>query len=335
MCHKNYFEINAKNYYELGLKEGELFGDFLQNSIEEQKSQYSWDEKLLAQSRYYLEKSRMTFPHLIEELEGYARGAGVAFDDLWILSLEEELFESGYDKCTSIITNNGLLVAHNEDWDSDSKDSICILRKNIEDLTILELFYLDTLGGNSISVNSHGFVQTVNTLTHTDRQIGVPKNIIARWLSETRDPEKDYYLLSKMKRSSGYNHNLVSINGNIWNIECSAKEQKLTKPRPPFAHTNHYLTELSRLEADDNSCGTFSRYRYASSRSRDKMSVDQIKDLMSNASEGKRLSIFNNMTIARMIIDLEKRDAYIWLLREKNKGWLRYGLNSIPPHRNL
>ncbi|MCK4794345.1 MAG: hypothetical protein KAV87_62030, partial [Desulfobacteraceae bacterium] len=253
MPHKNYFEIKAKNYYDLGFQKGRLFGGFLRQSIKALKKEGSWNSKLLIRSKAPVAITRKSFPHLIEELEGYAEGADVPFDELWLLSIEDELFESKFGKCTSIITNSGLLIAHNEDWDADAKDSICVLKKTMRGQTILELFYLNTLGGNSVSVNSNGFVQAIDTLTHADKQIGVPRNVIARWLSETKSPESDYERLAALERSSGYSHSLVSVNGKIWNIECSAREEILTRPNSPFVHTNHFLTELRKLENEDNS----------------------------------------------------------------------------------
>lgn len=119
------------------------------------------------------------------------------------------------------------------------------------------------------------------------------------------------------------------MKGKIWNIECSAKEQRLTSPSSPFVHTNHFLTELRKLENSDNSCGTFDRHEYASSRIKSSMSVDMAKELMSDTSAGTTLSIFNNTTIARMVVDLMGMAAYIWLLREEEKGWVKYKIDFI------
>ena len=74
----------------------------------------------------------------MEELKGYAKGAGVLIDDLWVLSLEDELSEA--DKCTTIITNNGKLIAHNEDWDTNSKDTICVLKKSVKNSGEMEFW---------------------------------------------------------------------------------------------------------------------------------------------------------------------------------------------------
>jgi hypothetical protein len=43
----------------------------------------------------------------------------------------------------------------------------------VGDQTTLELYYLHTLGGNAISVNSCGFVQAINTLRHPPNKSGM------------------------------------------------------------------------------------------------------------------------------------------------------------------
>lgn len=326
--HTNYFEIKADSHYNLGLKKGHLFKTNLINSINQEKQHKSWTAKL-KKSKAYLEPSKKVFPQFIEELEGYAKGAEVNFDDLWVLSLEDELSDT--NNCTTAITNEGKLIAHNEDWHLNSKDAICILKKTIKDLTILELFFYNTPGGNSISINSNGFVQTINTLSHTDKQIGISHNFIARWLSETKSPQQDYEKLTTLQRLAGYNHTLISLQGEIWNIESSARKNILSNVTSPFVHANHYLTELKKFEKNDNSFGTFDRYDFASKNIKKSMSVGELEIMMSDKSKGPKASIFNERTIAQMIIDLENLVAYIWLLREAEKGWIEYKIDFLTP----
>jgi isopenicillin-N N-acyltransferase-like protein len=326
MKHKNYHEIIAENNYKLGLQLGNLFGDRLKRSIDKQAKNRSLWKKKVTQARKSLSISKKFFPHIIEELEGYAEGAKVKFQDLWTLSLEDEVSK---DKCTTIVTNGGNLISHNEDWEPETEDTICILKKTVKDTTIIEIFYYNTLGGNSISINSHGFVQGISTLTHTDKQIGIPRNVVARWLSETRNPESDFKLLKKVKRAFGYNHLLVSKEGKIFNIECSAKTQFLMRPEPPFIHTNHYLSKLKKFEADDNSCGSKERFSFASKNVRDSMTDEELKELISDNSNGDILSVFNERTIGWMIIDKVRKKIFVWLLREPEMGWVSYPLDFL------
>lgn len=325
MPHLNYFEIEADSYYELGLRRGELFGDAMRAAVKERKFDFSWKQQL-ERARSYVAATAEAFPHLIDEVHGYAEGARVCFEEAWAMIIEDELSNEMEDKCTTLVTNGGMVIAHNEDWDATSQDAICILRRTVGTLSVLELYYSNSLGGNAVSINSHGFVHSVNTLTHTDRQVGVPRDFVGRWLSETRSPESDYQKLSELKRASGYHHTITGLDGSIWSIESSAKQQELTRPRLPFVHTNHYLTDLSTWDAEDNEQGTRNRYRRATRQLRREMSVDRVKRLVGDTSDGEEKSIFNERTIARMILDVENRTAHVWLRREEDKGWMPYPL---------
>lgn len=325
MTHANYFEIEADSYYDLGLRKGELFGRYMRASVQELKRKWDWTSAV-ERARLYVPDTAEVLPHLIEEVHGYAEGARVCFEEAWAVLLEDELEEFAADRCTTIVTNRGSVVAHNEDWESNAKESVCVLRKRVGGLSIFELFYLNTLGGNAISVNSHGFVHAVNSLVQTDNQIGVPKNVLARWMSETSAPERAFEAMSQWQRASGYHHSLIGPNGGIWSIECSAARQILTRSNSPFVHTNHYVTRLAALEARDGIRGTHHRYRCAMEKVRDPMPIDGVRRLLDDTSEGKKKSIFNDRTIARMIVDLGCMTAYVWLRREENKGWVSYPL---------
>lgn len=326
MQHNNYFEIQADSHFELGIKEGQLFGDNLAATISNFKKQAGWAARVAA-AKTVLSYSEEVVPQLVLELKGYAQGAGIDFDDVWAMSLETDY--SQFDKCTTVVTNNGKLIGHNEDWDAQSKDSICVLKKSVKNLTIFELFYFNTLGGNSISINSNGIVQSINSLSHSDSKRGVPRNLVARSISETWDPEAAFNNMKSWQRADGYNHNLVTKKGEVFSIESSAAEAILIQPSMPFVHTNHYLSKLQSLETNDNATGTFERYETARNLVKPEMNIEQMQQLLSDQSEGKTLSIFNERTIARMIVDLELMRVFVWLLRENDTGWVEYDLVSL------
>lgn len=321
--HSNFFNVQADTNYELGLQLGHHFQPQVQAKMDAIVRDDSWALKL-ERAKEYLAATEAHFPQYVEETRGYAKGAGVDFLEFWTQSLEDEFSYYRDVRCTSIITNGGKLIAHNEDWANDAADQICILQKTIGDLTIFELNYFVTLGGNSASVNSHGYVQLINTLTHTDWQMGAPRNVIARFMSETNDPAGDFDKLKAIRRSTGYNHNIVNRNGKIWNIETTAQQQILLEPSAPFVHTNHYLSQrLAPYEAA-TALSTRRRYQAASEQARPHMSVRNLMDVTSDTSQGSDLSIFNERTIARIVIDLEQRVAHCWLAREAEKGWIAY-----------
>jgi predicted choloylglycine hydrolase len=325
MQHDNFFSIKAQTHFDLGLRKGELFGEYLRKTLAK-PTQARWWKKFVRRSQDYLAVTRQYFPQLIEEYEGYARGASVAFEDLWTLQLLDEMTDVG-DHCTTVVTNNGFLLAHNEDWSADTANGICLLQRTVGDLSAFELFYMNTLGGNSISINSRGIVHAVNSLEYTDDQVGVPTNVIARWMSDTSSPDGAFATLQEVRRAGGYHHTLISASGELWSIECSARRQVLTRPSTPFVHTNHFLSDrLTNLEQARDDEGTFRRYRMASDRVGEMMSLENAQELLSDSSQGNRKSIFNARTIARVVIDVDHMTAHVWLARERRKGWLSYNV---------
>lgn len=327
MKHDNYYEVRCRTYSECGRRLGELTGDWVRETIRKKREgDPDWNKKI-ENSKKYLSPSKKAFPNLLEELKAYAESARVSFGELWVLCLGDEAVAG--ERCTTLIANGGKLISHNEDWSPEAKDELCILKRQIGEDVLLEFFYQGGLGGNSISINSNGYIQGINTLTHSDRQTGVPRNVYCRWLAETSDPAKDFVKMQSIKRSSGYNHNIVSSAGAVWNIEASASKAIICTPGLPYVHTNHYLSALKKHECDDGSTATFERYRKAKSLVKEKMSVEDIIAVSGDESDGPIKSIFNERTIGRMVVDLEQNEMYAWLKREEEKGWVKYPINFI------
>jgi hypothetical protein len=320
---KNYFEFTAKNNFDLGLQMGRAFKRQSAERLKRQKREGNWKNKV-RKAQKFLNLTEKYFPHLAEELRGYALGAKINFADLWAASLEDEL---DAEKCTTMITNGGRLIAHSEDFPR-AKNDIAIVKKTVRNLTIFEIYYFNTLGGNAVSINSNGYIVATNSLYSHDRQLGVPKNVISRWLSETANPKKDFFRLKKIRRASAYNHNFIDPNGNIFNLETTAKKAEFARVTSPFAHTNHYLSALKKHEAYKKT-SSFCRYASAKKHLEGKMTLQKIKYALSDVSGGKINSIRNKETVGNIIIDLEKRAAYIWLLRENKNGFTKFNLSFI------
>lgn len=326
--HSNFFSVVAKDNFEFGVLMGEKFGEFARNTINENIQRPDWSIRQ-ERAKEYLDVTNRYFPNYVAELQGYAEGAKVDFLNLWTTSLEEEVHQGLADKCTTIVTNEGKLISHNEDWGKDSENHVCLLLKKVGEITILELYYLNTLGGNSISINSHGFVISVNTLVHSDKKLGIPRNVIARWLSETKNPEGDFLKLKKLPRSLGFSFNILNRKGEIWNIEYNSQGATLVRPHSPYVHTNHYLAELKSYEMNDNSSGSFDRYEVACSKVKPRMTVSELIDLTNDKSRGDLMSIMNERTIAKMVIDLENLVVKVWMRRENNIGFVDYKLDKF------
>lgn len=329
MPHANFFTFQADNNYDLGLQLGAHFKAAAQATMDRIVRDDAWSLKV-QRAQEYLAATKASFPQYVQEIEGYAKGAEGDFLEFWTRSLEDEFSSYQDEHCTSIVTNDGRLISHNEDWARDAADQICVLQKTIGDLTILELNYWVTLGGNSASINSHGYVQLINTLTHRDWQMGVPRNVIARFMSETGDPAQDFEQLKGIRRSTGYNHTLIDLNGRIWNIESTSRQQVLRQPGSPFVHTNHYLSDQLKPYEAETGQTTLRRYETAAGSVAPQMTGQELMKLTSDQAQGPDLSIYNERTIARMMVDLEQRVAKVWLAREAEHGWVEYSLNFLP-----
>lgn len=320
---KNYFEFTAKNNFELGLQMGLAFRRQSRKRFARQKKSKNWTKRVtLAQK--FLVPTKKHFPHLIEELEGYALGAKIGFLELWAASLEDDL-DAG--RCTTIITNRGRLIGHSEDF-AGAKNDIALVKKTIGSLTILEIFYFNTLGGNAVGVNSHGVIHVTNSLYPTDNTLGIPKNVIARWLSETKNPTANFGELHSLPRASGYNYNFINLRGEITNIETTARRALLTRVTAPFCHTNHYLTALKKYEGY-NKTSSFRRYEKAAELIRPAMKIAEIQTVLADTSKGKTNSIRNKETVGNIIFNIDEPAMHVWLLVENARGFTKFKLDFI------
>ncbi len=325
--HTNFFSFSAKTHFDLGKGIGETFRPQAREVFEKEVSKSSWGKRKRIANQL-LPYALQYFPRYVDELRGYSVGANISFSDFWVISLEDDVPSSGTKssaKCTTIVTSDGFLIGHNEDQYSPGlENSICVVKKTINDFSTLEIFYFNTLGGNSVGCNSYGYIHSVNTLLYTQKQIGLPKNFIARFLLDTNNPGCDIDTLKNMKRASGYNHTIISDRGHVLNVECTSKQIKMRKPTLPFVHTNHRLIGGRTSVLGRDIYGTSSRLQVAQRKVKRLISEQKLQNILGDTSIGKDKSIFNERTIARITMDVRTRKMNIWLLREKDEGWVTY-----------
>jgi hypothetical protein len=329
--HRNYHEVAGATPAALGRALGDVFGPTVREYIKEERGGRTWQRRTRDAEELLSYTSRY-FPAYVEELQGYAQAARVSLLDLWTMSVEDELDDDDdAEKCTTVITNGGRLIGHNEDWDADAVDDICILKKTCGAVTTLELYYYGSpLGGTALSICSRGYVQAINSLSHTDWQPGVPKIVVARRLSELREADAELERVLAIPRSSGFAHNLVHRTGAVTAVECSAKRQVAHQPAIPFVHTNHVLDpSLRGVEGDHDGRSTLRRYDAACTLVHPSMDQPALVRLTSDDTRGTTDSIFNRNTIARATVDLDRRVASFWLKREAGQGWIDYPIDFL------
>ena len=229
------------------------------------------------------------------------------------------------------MTNQGRLIAQNEDWDADAVEDVCILKTICAGKTVLEIYYYGCpLGGVALSVSSNGLIQAINSVDHADSRNGVPRSMIARAIAHATNAETALRALSHGPRASGFAHTVIDRNRQVVSLECSATRQVVSRSDLPFVHTNHYL-QPEMLDVTPGPASASSRKRYAAARAKvtPEMTSAAIRELMDDRSAGRKKSICNASTIARGIIDLDQSTAAFWLRRENELGWIDYPIDFI------
>lgn len=330
MAHDNFHCLEGRDHIAIGHAMGETFGDIIADYLDDARSDKGWSSTVAAAAGP-LCATRRYFPALIEELEAYAAAADVPFRDLWALAIADDFDTTAPERCTTVITNQGRLIAHNEDWDADATEDVAILKTVRPGLTVLELYYYGCpLGGVALSLSSNGYIQAINSVDHADTQSGVPRSILARAMSRVADLETELDRLLAVPRASGFAHTLVDRNGGIVALECSATRHVVSRPSSPFVHTNHDLDPaLAEVAGGPPSPSSEARYEMGRAHCDAEMIPGRLTMLMDDRSAGRKKSIYNANTIARGLVDLERQTAGFWLKREDGRGWIDYPIDFI------
>lgn len=324
--HTHSYTFTADTPKEMGRQVGETFRDEIQKALVSLQQSPKWESSRSTDQASF-ELTRQHFPEYVEELTGYAEGAGIPVMDAWSLCIEDEsgaYEEENAEHCTSVITNGGLLIGHNEDSSTTrDQDKLSVVRKTLPTVSTFELYYATSIGGTAIGVNSHGYAQIINTLYHSNLQVGVPRVVISHFLLQTQDPEHDLALVSKIPKMSGYHHAIAKNTGEIWTVEFNSSDERVRKESHAYIHTNHCVFDPSKTFPDD--WGTLTRYTRARELVREQMSREELERLLQDTSTAPK-KIFNDWTMAQMIIDFKEHSAYVWLRREPEKGFVPYAL---------
>lgn len=316
-------EVDAKDHYEFGYRLGKQTAK-LQRAFLQAFPFPAPIADLIERSQPFLSATKQIFPHYIEEVRGLAHGAAVPFGMLWVLHCLDELEHRSFvEKCSSVFVkkeNGFYLVGHNEDWDLWTKPYYYIQKRTVDRKTVMELGLCGTITGGTVSVNSYGIIQTINTLYHADFQIGVPRMIVARWLSGRRSIEEIKNTLPALRRASGYCFNICD-GRKLLSIESSAKHFSFHETEGNYVHTNHYVGPLKKVEDPGYGSTTPTRGRRDYIKTRlDKIKTSKdMQDLLLYQTDGNT-SVYRTTetaTVASIIFESDRRQCAV---TQENRG---------------
>jgi isopenicillin-N N-acyltransferase-like protein len=188
-------------HYEMGCQIGEARREQIHHSIENAhvlidqtyaSLGLTWTGARI-QSRKYLPFAEERYPQYIEEMQGIAQGASVAFDDVMVLNAMEAVTMDALHltRCTSFAVNEEctadghVLLAHNEDWvPEDENDVYVVSAKPKEEPPFLAMTYGGLLP--NVGFNAYGIAQLIDSVYPNDSRIGIPRLVVARAVLASR-----------------------------------------------------------------------------------------------------------------------------------------------------
>lgn len=166
-------------------------------------------EEIKAISEKALIRHKKAFPEFVQELEGIANGAGVDFLSLFAFNCFEDRisFKSHEEKCTTIFwpDKKGGFIGHNEEEFGFNYGKLLLVQADVADKgSFLSLNYPGILCGDSISINSHGMIHTIDTIYPLKiTRNGYARSFIGRALLESSSLKQTKQVLAKFPNFEG------------------------------------------------------------------------------------------------------------------------------------
>jgi isopenicillin-N N-acyltransferase-like protein len=268
--------------YEIGKQYGAACRDNIVKSISELIANIGMMRKvskaeILANTRKYLPSVERFDPELIEMMKGQAEGAGVLFDEIFMLMCRFELgiyYQRVTCLCTSFgatgkATKGGKTII-GQNFDLNAGLSIDLVKKKYSNN--LEQLSLVFGGACEVLLNSAGLAMTLNVMLSpvNDQILNVPCCcVISKAMRQKRIGDALGVVCASGR--SILNYTFASAEGDIIAIETRPDDfNVLYTEGDMLVHSNHYLTE--RLKRGDGTFGLMEGDSY--------IRVQRIKRLM-------------------------------------------------------
>jgi hypothetical protein len=220
-------------------------------------------------SKELLRLSRKHFPHLVDELQGIAEGAGVHFNAVWAMTIKSELgaLTDEMPGCSTVYVGSKQRqwLFHNEDGNAAYADLMFVVRVSPPSgVNFVSLVYPGILTGNGPSMNSRGVIQTTNYIGSTRAEMGLPRYVLGRAILEAASLEEAQQIATLEPRAYPYHHNLAGVKERSYrSLETVPGKVAEEEPKGVFVHTNHLLHRRTRRYSYQDEV-----YRESSSMSR-------------------------------------------------------------------
>ena len=212
------------SHFDAGFSIGQNFSSEIQNAIAEnttlQEAFLPFHRSPEGQDLYnrLLPIHQKEYPDYISEIEGIARGAGCAFEEIFLLNMRGEY--RGYvnrpinQGCStlSLIDGAHAVFGHNEDGSLFFKDSMYVVEAHITGKPSFTAFsYPGFLCGNAFGFNSEGICFCNNDVVPETLEVGRGRHFMARALFEATTIEAAVDAVTPPGRAGGFNYTIGSV----------------------------------------------------------------------------------------------------------------------------
>ncbi|MBA3069247.1 MAG: hypothetical protein FP825_12320 [Hyphomonas sp.] len=264
----------------------------------------------------YVEGFRTYAPHLLEEIEGIADGAGLPFDDIFDLQLLDEEWSYRARRIRTSRTPH-----HCSALALKTAEGVTLVAQNFDGVNWMEGFqrlflHVDTASGQRTllfslpgllalnGVNGSSVGVCVNSLVQLDgNKSGLPVMGVIRLILEANSFAQAREVLKSVQSGSGQNYVIGGADG-FGSFEASGRKVVQTQTSgvsDPVAHTNHplanpddaeYRSVLDKLPPEvrakksENSCARYAQL-VASLAEPGSASISGVKDIFSSTAHTK------------------------------------------------
>jgi isopenicillin-N N-acyltransferase-like protein len=348
MIEKNFPHIRAAGPpRQRGVQYGKGVADRIQRNKEIYGSFYSYYtsmrwEQVVEQAREYIPAIEKYRPRFLEEMEGIAEGAGLAFEDVLVLNLRTEILNAAYarlaaQECTAvallpeITVDERILLAQNWDWRPEVAETVCVLEIEADDIpnlvTVVEAGMLAKTGMNAAGL---GVVTNALTSSLDCGEPGVPYHAILRAILESTTFSDAVNAVTLQRRASSANYLIAHEDGEAINVEAVPGGYDLTFFQYPddgfMVHTNHFLERHAEFKDVGlfHGTGTLARWmrmRHLLQVQERPLNAFDLQELFSDHFNTPRSICAHPdvafpppeqvRTVASIIMDLEKREMWL------------------------
>ena len=205
---------------------------------------------------------RRRAPHLLDEMRGYAAGAGVPFEDLiWLNSGDEAraratLAAGAVDGCTGFaltpdVTGNGVLAGQSKDGPgAQNEHYIVLLMRPTDRPAVLQLVYPGMLA--LLGLSETGMTIGTNQIYEGTASEGMPIMLVKRLIWELDRVDQAAALLAAEGLATASNFLLCDAHGQATCVEVKGSDfARINLDDGMLIHTNHYLSEALGGNEDD------------------------------------------------------------------------------------